>query len=132
MFTLTILVILIVFLLDILLSSLNYKHRHHPIPANVSDVYDQKEYARWLQYTMENHRLSMVEKTMDALILIVFLSIGFSPSWRTWPMVSPSIQFFRPFYFWGFMGLSALLWGLAFTCTVLSALKSAMVLINLL
>jgi len=79
MFTLTISVILIVFLLDILLSSLNYKHRQQPIPANVADVYDQNEYARWLKYTMENHRLSMVEKTMDTLILIIFLSIGFFP-----------------------------------------------------
>lgn len=79
MFTLTIIVILTVFLLDILLSTLNYKHRHQPIPSNVSDVYNQKEYDRWLKYTMENHRLSMVEKIIGTLILIIFLYIDFFP-----------------------------------------------------
>lgn len=114
MFTLTILVILIVFLLDILLSSLNYKHRHHPIPANVSDVYDQKEYARWLQYTMENHRLSMVEKTMDALILIVFLSIGFFPFLADLANGFTQHPIFQTLLFLGFYGAVSFVMGIGF------------------
>lgn len=114
MFTLTILVILIVFLLDILMSSLNYKHRKQPIPANVADVYDQKEYARWLKYTMENHRLSMVEKTMDALILVIFLSIGFFPFMADLANGFTQHPILQTLLFLGFYGAVSFVLGIGF------------------
>lgn len=80
MFTFTILIILIVFLLDLILSTLNYKHRNQSIPDNVADVYDQSAYDKWLNYTMENHRISMVEKVLDTVLLVLFLSLGLFPA----------------------------------------------------
>lgn len=80
LYTLTILIILAVFLLDITLSTLNYKHRNQTIPANVADVYDQNAYDKWLNYTMENHRISMIEKVLDTMLLILFLSVGLFPA----------------------------------------------------
>ncbi len=80
MFTLTLIIILTVFLIDLILSTLNFKHRNQPIPSNVADVYDQSAYDKWLNYTMENHRISIVEKVLDTVLLILFLSFGLFPA----------------------------------------------------
>ena len=79
MFQLTIAVILIVFIFDIALSIMNYRYRSKPIPENVADVYKEEEYQKWLRYTMENHRLSMVVKILNTSILILFLATGVFP-----------------------------------------------------
>lgn len=73
MFYFTIMIILLMFTLDIFLSTLNYKYRNHPIPENVSDVYDKKEYTTWLKYTMEVFRLSIITKIINTITLILFL-----------------------------------------------------------
>lgn len=80
MFVLTIIVILSVLLFDLSLSALNYQHRHQPIPENVSDIYDKKEYKRWLHYNMEVTRLSIFSKIVGTAILLLFLSLGFFPA----------------------------------------------------
>ncbi|HCP14941.1 MAG TPA: peptidase M48 [Peptococcaceae bacterium] len=80
MFQLTITVILVVFILEISLSMLNYRYRNQPIPKNVADVYPEEAYRKWLRYTMENHRLSMAEKILDTAVLLLFLFFGFFPS----------------------------------------------------
>ncbi|MBN2899393.1 MAG: M48 family metallopeptidase [Clostridia bacterium] len=79
MFQCTLLIIAIVFFIDIGLSILNYKHRHAPIPENVADVYDQKDYAKWLNYTMEVFKLSIFRKLVDTGALLVFLLAGIFP-----------------------------------------------------
>lgn len=75
----TIGIIISVFLLEVTLSALNYRNRLRPIPENVRDVYDSEEYRKWLDYTMESHRLSMVARIADTAILIAFLLFGFFP-----------------------------------------------------
>jgi len=76
MFLLTITVILAIFALDITLSILNYRNRRAEIPANVSDIYDNKEYNKWLNYTMEGFRLDIIMKVFNTLILLAFLLFG--------------------------------------------------------
>lgn len=80
MFPLTIAVILAVFTLDLWLSRLNYRYRHQPIPDNVADIYDADNYQKWLDYTMETHRLSMVVKIVNTLLLLTFLLVGIFPA----------------------------------------------------
>jgi STE24 endopeptidase len=75
----TIAIILLIFLLEVTLSALNYRNRLKPIPENVSDVYDKEEYRKWLDYTMESHRLSMAARVIDTSVLIAFLLSGFFP-----------------------------------------------------
>lgn len=79
MFTLTITIILIMFIIDLGLSILNYKHRQAPIPENVQDVYNTSDYDKWLNYTMEGFRLSIITKLVDTLLLIIFLVAGVFP-----------------------------------------------------
>ncbi len=80
MFVLTIIVIKTVFVVDITLSILNYKYRHQPIPQNVSDVYDEPNYHKWLAYTMETHRLSILIKIVNTVVLLLFIALGFFPA----------------------------------------------------
>ncbi len=79
MFYFTVAVVAILFIIDITLSILNYSNRHQPIPENVSDVYDQEEYRKWLDYTMEVFWLSTVAKIVRTIVLILFLMLGLFP-----------------------------------------------------
>lgn len=79
MFALTVATIIMIFSIDIVLSMLNYKSRDYPIPQNVSDVYDPINYKKWLNYTMETHRLSIITKIANTSILLLLLFLGFFP-----------------------------------------------------
>lgn len=79
MLLLTISIIIAVYLIDISLLLLNYKHRNQTIPANVKDVYKESEYSKWLQYTLETYRISIMTSTLSAFTLIIFLILGFFP-----------------------------------------------------
>jgi len=69
--------ILITYLIEMGLSNLNYQNRTQPLPDNVKDIYDEPQYQKWLQYTMDNHRFSMRVKTMNTLFLLVLLFSNF-------------------------------------------------------
>jgi len=83
MFIFTLTIIILVFLLDLTLSILNYKNRNQPIPANVADVYDKKEYKKWLDYTMEIFKNSILTKSVNTIVLIAFLTFGIFPKLAT-------------------------------------------------
>lgn len=76
MFILTIMIILTIFAVDITLTLLNYNHRHKPIPQSVADIYDREAYEKWLKYTVEGFRLSMISKVVNTIILLCFLVFG--------------------------------------------------------
>lgn len=79
MYLLTIAIVLALFLLDIILLTLNYRHRTQPIPASVSDVYNLHDYKQWLSYTMEKFRLSIFSKIVSTAILLVMISFKIFP-----------------------------------------------------
>ena len=79
MFTLTLSVIIGVFIFDLTLSLLNYRNRNSPIPECVQDVYDETEYSKWLKYNMEITRLSIVSKFIDLALIIIMFSFGLFP-----------------------------------------------------
>ena len=88
MLNFTLLVIIFMFGVNTLLSALNYKNRNKPIPKNVSDVYDQKDYEQWLAYTMENHRVAMVSRVVNTLLIVLLLVTG------AFPVIAKSLEAF--------------------------------------
>ena len=58
------------------ISILNYKNRTAPIPKIVSDVYDDDEYKKWLKYSMENYRFSLIGSVFDIVLSLVLLLSG--------------------------------------------------------
>jgi len=79
MYLITIAIIITLFLLDITLLTLNYRHRTRPIPATVADVYDIGDYGKWLNYTMEKFRVSIASKIVDTAILLIMITFNFFP-----------------------------------------------------
>ncbi len=79
MFAFTISIILIAFAVDIALTILNYRNRHAPVPQNVDDVYNENDYKKWLQYSMEITKVSMLQKITGRTIIIVVLIMGVFP-----------------------------------------------------
>lgn len=79
MLLLTVSIIIAVYLIDVSLLVLNYKHRNQPIPENVKDVYKENEYKKWLRYTLETYRISIITSTLSAFTLILFLILGVFP-----------------------------------------------------
>jgi len=72
MYYFTVTLIIILFIFDIYISYLNYKNRNATIPENVKDVYDGDEYNKWLQYTMEDFKLSIYSKIVNTIVLLGF------------------------------------------------------------
>ena len=58
------------------ISILNYNNRTAPIPEIISDIYAEEEYNKWLKYSMENYRLSLIETIFGIIISLVLLLSG--------------------------------------------------------
>lgn len=78
----TFIVILIVLLIvgtfafKLWLSILNYKNRTEPVPKIINDIYDKEEYNKWLKYSMENYRFSLITSFFDIILSLVLLLSG--------------------------------------------------------
>jgi STE24 endopeptidase len=65
------------FLFQVYVRVLNYRHRNQPIPNNVSGLYDQEKYQNWLSYTMDNFKFGLISESLSTLILLSLLGFGF-------------------------------------------------------
>jgi len=84
-------IIIFMYFLELLISYLNYQYRNKPIPQNVANIYDQEEYKRWLNYTMENTRFGLISKSFNTLVLILFLVLGVFSMFVDWAnLIFPS------------------------------------------
>lgn len=87
--------ILLMFLLDLVVSLLNYNYRNKPIPDNVKDIYDKEQYEKWLNYTMDNMRFGLIKKVFDTLLIVGLLIFGFFGVLEGWTnswFISPTLQ----------------------------------------
>jgi len=71
-----IIIIIAVFVFDLVVSLVNYRQRTKPIPEVVRGVYDQQTYDKWLSYSMESLRFSLLVKTFNTILLLVLLLTG--------------------------------------------------------
>ena len=52
---------------------LDSSHMGKELPENVRDVYDEKEYQKWLSYEKEGGRVDLIESVVSDLLLLGFL-----------------------------------------------------------
>jgi STE24 endopeptidase len=90
-------IIIVFFVFELWLSRLNYKNRNAEIPEEVNDIYDKEAYQKWLNYTMENHRFSLIIKTVNTIVLLVLLFVGFKAFDSVAGLVSNEITQFMIF-----------------------------------
>lgn len=79
LFYILITVIIIDFLIDKILDTLNAKHFNDPIPEGLSDVYETSEYNKSQNYKKERYKYSTVTSTISfiAMLLVLFFE-GFA------------------------------------------------------
>ena len=67
----------LMYIIDLVITLVNYNHRNQPIPEIAKDIYDQEKYQKWLSYFMETHRFQVIVKTLSTVLLLVLLGFGF-------------------------------------------------------
>ncbi|HSP41059.1 MAG TPA: M48 family metallopeptidase [Gillisia sp.] len=73
LFYIIIAVILIDFIIDKILDALNARHFNDPIPSELIDVYDEKEYERSQNYKKERHKFGLITSSFSLLLMLGFL-----------------------------------------------------------
>jgi STE24 endopeptidase len=74
--TIIISLVVLFYLLGLVLDWLNYQRRNLPIPEIGRGIYDEAQYAKWLNYSMETSRYSVIVKTVSTAFLLALLSFG--------------------------------------------------------
>lgn len=67
----------IMYVIDLAITMVNYKHRNQPIPEIARDIYDQEKYQKWLNYFMETMRFEVIVKSVSTGLLLILLGFGF-------------------------------------------------------
>lgn len=73
LFYIIVAVILMDFIIDKVLDALNAKHFDDPIPSELQDVYDEKEYVRSQNYKKERYKFGIISSTFSLLLMLAFL-----------------------------------------------------------
>lgn len=102
------------YVIDLIITLVNYRHRNQPIPEIANDIYDQEKYQKWLSYFMETNRFGVIVKTISTALLLVLLGFGFfgwleriTVQWVSHPIL-------QTLAFLGIFGLLSLLISLPF------------------
>lgn len=75
--SLIIALVAIMYIIDLVITLINYNHRTQPVPEIAKDIYDQEKYQKWLRYFMETNRFQVFVKTISTVFLLALLGFGF-------------------------------------------------------
>ena len=73
LFYIIVAVILVDFIIDKIMDALNAKHFNDPVPIELIDVYDEKEYVRSQDYKKERYKFGIITSTFSLLLMLAFL-----------------------------------------------------------
>ncbi|GGW85667.1 M48 family metallopeptidase [Salegentibacter mishustinae] len=73
LFYIIIAIIIIDFIIDKILDTLNAKHFDDPVPQELNDVYDKEEYEKSQRYKKERYRFGIITSTFSVLLTLGFI-----------------------------------------------------------
>ena len=73
LFYIIIAIIIIDFIIDKILDTLNAKHFDDPVPQELNDVYDKEEYEKSQRYKKERYRFGVITSTFSVLLTLGFI-----------------------------------------------------------
>lgn len=76
LFYIIIAILVLQFLLETILDHLNAQHYNDPIPKELDDVFDNKEYLKSQDYKKTNYRFGLLTSTFSLLLTLGFLIFG--------------------------------------------------------
>lgn len=68
--------LILVYLFETVISTLNHRMRHKPIPKLAEGIYDDEKYQKWLNYSLDTHQFTQIQRGVSLLIMLVFLVFG--------------------------------------------------------
>ena len=89
-----IVIITVVYLYGLLLNAIRMRSADHPVPANVTDVYDEETYGKWRAYHMEKSRFSIVSSTVDFAVDLALLAFNVYAAFAAWFPKTDFMQMF--------------------------------------
>ncbi|MFK5982500.1 MAG: M48 family metallopeptidase [Flavobacteriaceae bacterium] len=84
LFYILITILILSFIIDKILDTLNTKHYNDPIPEELSDVYDKEEYEKSQLYKKENDQFSNITSLVSLIATLIFFFLdgfAFVDSW---------------------------------------------------
>ena len=63
----------IYFIFQLFLHILEYRNRKSPIPEELSDVYDEKTYLKWKEYSAEKIKMKIISDSVNFVIIMALL-----------------------------------------------------------
>jgi STE24 endopeptidase len=72
-------ILILVYLFQLYVSILNFRYRKTPIAENIKDIYDEERYQKWLNYSLDTHKFSIIKKGFSLgviLLLLIFNVFG--------------------------------------------------------
>ena len=79
LFIIIIALIILDFLIDKILDSLNASHYNDPVPGILQDVFNKEEYEKSQRYKKTNYRFDLITSTFSFVVLLLFLFLdGFA------------------------------------------------------
>jgi STE24 endopeptidase len=103
------------FVFNLWLSIMNYKNRLQPIPKNVSDIYAEEDYKKWLSYNMENFRLGLISSSFDLVILLILLFSGLFIKLNDIAVQLTNVAYFQTLIFLGLYFLIGFVFDVGFS-----------------
>jgi STE24 endopeptidase len=104
----------IMYVIDLVITFVNYKHRNQPIPEIARDIYDQEKYQKWLSYFLETMRFEVIVKSVSTGLLLVLLGFGFFGTLERLTVQWFSHPILQTLAFLGVFGLLSMLISLPF------------------
>lgn len=73
LFYIIVAVILLDFIIEKVLDTLNARHFDDPIPAELQDVYDEEEYQKSQRYKKERYKFGLITSVFSLIVMLAFL-----------------------------------------------------------
>lgn len=107
-------ILVLVYLFELLVSLLNHSYRNKPIPKNLSDVYDEDRYQKWLAYSLDNHRFGLIKRGFNLLIMLILLLFGLFARLEVLTNTWTESEILATLYFLGIFETAMVLIGIPF------------------
>ncbi len=68
--------VVVMYLIDLVVTLVNERYSRRPLPPQARGIYDDEQYAKWLDYSLATLRYGIIAKTVTTALLLALLAFG--------------------------------------------------------
>lgn len=106
-FTIIIVILILDFVMDQMLGYLNSTRFSEVLPAELTGIYDEKEYQRSQQYLKANHKFGILTETFSFVLIMLALFFGGFTWLDQWVRIWSDNPVWQAILFFGIIGLAS-------------------------